>query len=228
MDIKNTIDFIQNLHAGQYDWTGAPYWEHPVAVMKLLPDNSSLERKQIALLHDVLEDCLEKIAQYIKEDFITVEMGKQYLREIGFSEHVVHGVSLLTREEDGIEYIQQIQNIVDSGHLDAIWVKLCDNTHNTDPERISLLSDADRAKARRMGLRYERSKAILRQGIMNAIKIPFTYTNFRGETALRNVKPVSLRYGFTEFHPIPQWLMRGIDLDRNVEREFAYNDILMD
>lgn len=51
------------------------------------------------------------------------------------------------------------------------------------------------------------------------------YTNYRGETAKRRLRPQYLWQGKTQWHPQQQWLLRAIDLDRNVERDFALNDL---
>ena len=55
---------------------------------------------------------------------------------------------------------------------------------------------------------------------------PFTalYRNWRGETAIRNIIPTSIRYGATEWHKEPQWLLVGMDVDKGEEREFALRD----
>ena len=51
--------------------------------------------------------------------------------------------------------------------------------------------------------------------------VAFTYTNWRGVTARRRVRPVRLWFGATEFHPEPQWLVHGLDLDSGLARDFA-------
>lgn len=51
------------------------------------------------------------------------------------------------------------------------------------------------------------------------------YTNHRGETAVRRIQPYLVRYGTSQWHPEPGWLMYAIDLDRNVERGFAMKDM---
>lgn len=52
----------------------------------------------------------------------------------------------------------------------------------------------------------------------------FWYKNFRGEEAYRRVRPISLRYGTSEFHHESTWLLLAEDLERGVEREFALKD----
>lgn len=55
--------------------------------------------------------------------------------------------------------------------------------------------------------------------------VTFTYANHRGEVAVRRVVPIRLRFAATEWHPEPQWLLDGRDLDRGAERSFALADI---
>ena len=167
-EIARTLALIQVLHEGQFDWTGAPYWQHPCDVMNLLPAGSQLERKLIALLHDVIEDCKVKIAELLGVPVasVTTEVAAQYLRDCGYCAWVVRGVTLLTRDK-GVSYLDEIRAIVESGHLDAMWVKLCDNTHNSDPERIAKMAPEVKTRHRSMSRRYARSKVILRRGIID-------------------------------------------------------------
>ena len=57
-----------------------------------------------------------------------------------------------------------------------------------------------------------------------ARSLTFTYTNWRGETAERWATPLSFRWGVSEWHPQPCWLMRAYDHEKGVEREFALQD----
>lgn len=52
------------------------------------------------------------------------------------------------------------------------------------------------------------------------------YTNYRGETAFRRIVPIAIRFGSTQWHPSPQWLLDAFDLDRAAERSFAVKDVL--
>ena len=54
--------------------------------------------------------------------------------------------------------------------------------------------------------------------------IVFAYTNWRGELEDRTVTPISIRWGATEWHPEPGWLLRGYDHTKEAEREFALKD----
>jgi hypothetical protein len=53
----------------------------------------------------------------------------------------------------------------------------------------------------------------------------FVYRNHRGEIAERRVIPDAVRFGTTEWHPTPQWLLRAYDLDKQALREFAMSEI---
>lgn len=52
------------------------------------------------------------------------------------------------------------------------------------------------------------------------------YRNYRGETAIRTVRPSRIWFGATSWHPEPQWLMEAVDLEKDAERSFALRDIL--
>lgn len=61
--------------------------------------------------------------------------------------------------------------------------------------------------------------------MVNSKSVKITYTNWRNETAERNIEPIQIWFGKTEWHNEEQWLLKAIDLDRNVERDFAIKDI---
>jgi len=60
-------------------------------------------------------------------------------------------------------------------------------------------------------------------GKLQDVKI--VYTNYRGETAERLIRPISISFGSSPWHPEPQWLMKAVDLEKNAERSFAIKDI---
>ena len=55
--------------------------------------------------------------------------------------------------------------------------------------------------------------------------IRIVYTNYRGETARREVVPQRVWFGATEWHPEEQWLLDAIDIEKGAERSFALRDI---
>lgn len=56
--------------------------------------------------------------------------------------------------------------------------------------------------------------------------ITFGYTNYRGEYAIRRVVPMKWYWGSTEYHPQPQWLMEGYDVEGDKTRDFAVQDMV--
>jgi hypothetical protein len=122
--IEETIALIKLLHENQTDQDGQPYWQHPVAVMNLLPEGTDLEVKLAALLHDVLED---------------TPTTRLYLVCTGYSERTIAAVEAVTKKEDGLSYAEKIDKLIASGNVDAIMVKFADMTHNTDPKRLAAL-----------------------------------------------------------------------------------------
>jgi hypothetical protein len=62
---------------------------------------------------------------------------------------------------------------------------------------------------------------------MTTEKHPFEtlYTNWRGETRLRKLEPINVRFGATAWHPEPQWLMLARDLETDEHKEFALKDM---
>ncbi len=65
--------------------------------------------------------------------------------------------------------------------------------------------------------------AIPASRLNNPIKVQ--YTNYRGETAVRTIVPLSFEFGRTDYHPHEQWLVKVWDVDRNAERLYALKDI---
>jgi hypothetical protein len=151
--LEETIRIVTSLHGEQVDWNGEPYWKHPLNVMRRMADDEVLEIKQIALLHDVLED---------------TKTTSDDLRMLGFTDYTVRGVELVSRNlwPPGITYLVGITDvIVASGHIGAMKTKLCDNTENSDPSRIADYTPENQAKFWSMRSRYLRSIDILREGI---------------------------------------------------------------
>ena len=52
-----------------------------------------------------------------------------------------------------------------------------------------------------------------------------TYLNHRGAITERNVVPIELWYGLSEWHDGEQWFMKAYDIDKHAEREFALMNI---
>lgn len=55
--------------------------------------------------------------------------------------------------------------------------------------------------------------------------ITVIYTNHRGITTSRTIRPLSAYYGKSQWHPEPQWLMDAWDEERGAVRSFALKDM---
>jgi predicted DNA-binding transcriptional regulator YafY len=55
--------------------------------------------------------------------------------------------------------------------------------------------------------------------------LQFDYLNWRGESSKRIARMNSLYKGSNEYHKDNQWIMVGIDLEKNQERHFAVKDM---
>lgn len=51
------------------------------------------------------------------------------------------------------------------------------------------------------------------------------YTNHRGERAWREIRPLAVRFGSSEWHPAQQYLLGAWDVEKGAERTFAMKDI---
>jgi predicted DNA-binding transcriptional regulator YafY len=51
------------------------------------------------------------------------------------------------------------------------------------------------------------------------------YTNYHGERSKRLVRPLSVAFENSEWHPDTQWILHAIDVERGETREFALKDI---
>lgn len=51
------------------------------------------------------------------------------------------------------------------------------------------------------------------------------YTNYRGQTAERRIRPLRIWFGGNEWHPEPQWLLEAIDVEKGAERTFTLSSV---
>ena len=111
--------FACRAHADQTDKAGRPYTEHLERVAARCQGD---EQKQIAWLHDVLEDTSTKSGD---------------LRHAGFHERTIVAVLILTRSP-GEGYNEYITRIAGSGLNDAVAVKQADLADHLEvhPEAI--------------------------------------------------------------------------------------------
>lgn len=57
------------------------------------------------------------------------------------------------------------------------------------------------------------------------VGVTVMYTNWKGEKRQRQIVPINLWYGSTEFHEEPQMLLQALDKEKNQLRDFAVKDI---
>ncbi len=59
---------------------------------------------------------------------------------------------------------------------------------------------------------------------MDPVFIEVLYTNYRGETRIRKIQPMGVRFGSNEWHKEDQYLLTALDAESNKVREFALKD----
>lgn len=147
--IESTLEFIKAAHEGQ-SYDGKPYWTHSVGVMKLLPAGSTEDEKMAALLHDTIED---------------TSVTAVTLRQMGYSNHVVSTVELLSNNVSkpaGVAYLEWIEKVIlASGNKSAIKIKFADNKFNHDSKGSGITPE----KKKSLQKRYVRSMEILKTGL---------------------------------------------------------------
>lgn len=114
--LGRAIAIAAEAHASQTDKAGRPYILHPLRVMMAVPD----EAKEVAVLHDVLEDCPGWT------------LGR--LEDEGFGLIMLNALAALTRgsAEEYDAYIERVgRNPI------ARIVKLADLADNLSAERVS-------------------------------------------------------------------------------------------
>lgn len=55
--------------------------------------------------------------------------------------------------------------------------------------------------------------------------VTIVYTNYNGNTGVRQVIPKEIFFGHNEWHKEDQWLMSAYDLQKEAERTFALKDV---
>lgn len=57
------------------------------------------------------------------------------------------------------------------------------------------------------------------------MQIRIDYTNYKGVRGERVIEPLGIRWGSTEYHREPQWLLDATDVEKGALRTFAVKDI---
>lgn len=55
----------------------------------------------------------------------------------------------------------------------------------------------------------------------DGIPVQIRYRNWRGEERIREVIPLELWYGNTDQHPVPQYLVKCLDLEDGSVKDFS-------
>lgn len=158
---EELVEAVKNLHAGQADYTGRPYWEHCKRVLEIAllllaergHDTSGIFQTDeydnlivTALFHDVLED---------------VPDGKEKLsllllpEEKGSLERIE---AFLTRRKEA-SYEEYIDKIIRNGDKTALLVKFADMLDHVD--RIPFIQD--QFIRQRLQAKYEKPMTLLRR-----------------------------------------------------------------
>ena len=131
--IPNTRRWARLLHGDQKDKNGLPYVTHLDAVAKNLVRFFGFDWELIVAcyLHDTVED--------VKDGGFSIKT----IENEGYSDRTVYVVNVVTKRtsEPNPDYTTRVIK----GGADPMKVKLADLYHNTDPERLALLS-ADKQK----------------------------------------------------------------------------------
>ena len=140
--LAQAIALASTVFIDKTDRGNVPYIMHCIEVMNNVGDDSEL--KQIAVLHDVVED---------------TDVTFQDLMAAGYSYRVINALELLTHEDD-VPYDDYIRGI--STSMDATIVKLADLTHNSDIRRLKGLREKDFERLEK----YHRSYVFLKKRLL--------------------------------------------------------------
>jgi len=129
--LAKAIKIAASAHVNDFDKGGQAYILHPMRVMNGL-ESKDPEVMQIAILHDVIEDCKD--------------WSCQRLREEGFSERVLTALNLMSKTDEDHEagdegYFNYIRRMF--GNIDAILVKMSDIRDNSQVTRLKGLREKD-------------------------------------------------------------------------------------
>lgn len=124
--VKTALAIARDAHTGQKDKAGLEYIYHPITVALLC---EGAKEKAVALLHDTLEDCPDKVSY----ELLVGKVGKE----------VADAVKLLTNDGSCGSYLEYVQAIKDSGNQLAINVKRADLTMNMDLTRVKEVTEQD-------------------------------------------------------------------------------------
>lgn len=117
------LPLARRLHAGQYRKDGIPYIQHPLKVCSTLISYGVYDDDTLAaaLLHDILEDCHDKLPLN----------GKELITEYNLSKEVFDIITLLTKESGLDQHELSLYFDRVKGNPKAALIKLSDRLHNS-------------------------------------------------------------------------------------------------
>ena len=136
--MARAIELACRVHGNQKDKAGKPYIMHPLRVMDKMQGKLL---KQIAVLHDVIEDSVDAVEP------ITPEI----LSSLGFSSLVIEAVVALSKKP-GENYQTFIDRCATNPY--ALMVKIADLEDNMDVTRLAELTEKDLKRLKKYHTAY--------------------------------------------------------------------------
>jgi len=155
--LDEALALARRVHSLHRSRDGNPYFAHAAAVLErtdrlisLIPvaalNPAEAEQARIlAVLHDVVEERAQ------------TGVCASDLLALGFDPRIVAWITRLSGRPAGMSYQDNVRALAAEPDLAPILVKLADNDHNMDPDRIAALPPGERDILHR----YERSSAVL-------------------------------------------------------------------
>lgn len=168
--LKKAMLLAENHFKGKRDIAGKPYIEHLIAVSEQMETE---EDKVVALLHDIIED--------------TDISFKELNETIPFV--LIARILLLTHDKRNDSYDLYIDNIVNSGDINAIKIKMADLWHNMDLNRLQKIDSNDLARF----LKYRKSYKKLENKYIQTIKFINQTKETMQDKNIIKMKPIELR-----------------------------------
>jgi (p)ppGpp synthase/HD superfamily hydrolase len=146
---QSTLAFVQKRHRGKVDKLGWPYYQHFERVADrliwLFP-NATPAQVQAALLHDALEP---------------EESSVEELKTEGIVPEAIAIIRRISLPQDGRSYLEYVRDLVATGDVAAVQVKLADNLDAV--EFYSTRTDQDSKHI--LETRYEPSRKMLQEAL---------------------------------------------------------------
>ena len=132
--LSKAIALASEKHESVLDKGGKPYILHVLRVMTEMPEDDP-ELRQVAVLHDVVED---------------TDVTFEYLIKLGFSPRVVDGLVAMTHQptDSYVNYVREIKK-----NPDARVVKRADLRDNSNITRLKGVTEKDIARM----VKYQRA-----------------------------------------------------------------------